>query len=194
MEEKFKITFSGMDATEPLRRYALEKFTKHQHLVDHIINADVVMTQHVTHRGVSKDFEITINVAVPKGMIHVQERGEDMYALIDTSSDILSRRLKRYHEKLSQWEGERPWKTIELQKEEDYQIEGDVSNYADYVPTIVERKTMEYMSPMAEAEAIERMELSDRDQILFKNIASGKYCMIYKRRRGGYAIVEPEDQ
>jgi len=46
---------------------------------------------------------------------------------------------------------------------------------------------------MAEAEAIERMELLGYDQFLFLNKATGKMSMIYRRRRGGYGLVEPEN-
>ena len=45
---------------------------------------------------------------------------------------------------------------------------------------------------MAEAEAIERMELLGYDQFLFLDRSTGKIAMIYRRRRGGYGLVEPE--
>ena len=52
MNGKIKVTFSGMEASDPLREYALEKFSKHEHLIDLTTSADIVMVQHVTRRGI----------------------------------------------------------------------------------------------------------------------------------------------
>jgi putative sigma-54 modulation protein len=46
---------------------------------------------------------------------------------------------------------------------------------------------------MEEAEAIERMELWGYNQLLFRNKATGKISMVYRREKGDYGLVEPTD-
>jgi hypothetical protein len=103
--------------------------------------------------------------------------------------------LKRYRDRKGHWEGVKPWKVLEaeaaLQALTD-EVEGELDDYSDYVPKIAVRKSVKDIGPMAEAEAIERMELLGYDQFLFLNKATGKMTMIYRRRRGGYGLVEPE--
>ena len=95
------------------------------------------------------------------------------------------------------WEGKTPWKVLEadaalealvVEKGEKMDI-----NSFDYVPKIAVRKKITDMSPIEEAEAIEKMELLGYDQLLFKNSNTGKISMVYRRQKGGYGLVEPED-
>jgi hypothetical protein len=151
----------------------------------------------VHNRGVNKDFRVDVNLSVPNSRIHVEEIGEDMYAIIDKASDKLFRRLKRYHDKLQQWEGTVPWRVLEAEEAmralSEKEEEGDSPvNYSDYVPEIAVRKTVDNLTPREEAEAIELMELGGFNQYLFRN-KEGKICMVYKRSRGGYGLVEPAD-
>lgn len=194
--DKINVSFTGMEPSDALREYALEKFAKHDHLLDLTTTADIHMIQHVPRRGKSNDFEITVNFQVPKGLVHVNETGEDMYALVDIASDKLFRRMKRYRDKLSQWEGQSVWETLEVEDdiyEETPDLATDPDSYVDYVPKIVERNVMQYKTPMEEAEAIEHMELLGRSQLLFKNKSTGRIAMVHHSRRGGYVIVEVEE-
>ena len=84
-------------------------------------------------------------------------------------------------------------KSSHLHKLHNYTDEEPVieDNYIDYVPKVVTRKKLEDMSPISEAEAIERMELAGDNQILFKNSKTSKFSMIYKNYKSQYCLVEP---
>jgi putative sigma-54 modulation protein len=71
--------------------------------------------------------------------------------------------------------------------------EEDTETNVIYIPKITKRKTMDDMTPLEEAEAIERMEMAGYDQYLFKNKSTNKISMIYRRIDGGYGLVEPKD-
>lgn len=193
------VSFVGLESTESLKKYALEKLTKHQNLLTTLTSGEIILSTELASRGVKSDFRVDVNYYLSGRKIHVEEIGSDMYALIDTASDKLFRRLKRYHDKKMQWEGEVPWKVIEAEEAlkelgEDLVDENEPDNYLDYVPKVAVRKKIKEMSPLVEAEAIELMELSGFDQYLFRNKdKENKICMLYKRKRGGYGIVEPED-
>ena len=190
--EELKITFVGMEPTEPLKKYVIDKINKYDHLLDEAISGDVVLKEYINRKGVKNDFRVDITIILPNSAVRVEVSGENMYANIDEASDTLARRLKRYTDKKAYWEGITPWKVLEadsMLKD----IDEKVDTYEDYVPSIKIRKRLEDMSPLEEGEAIERMELLGYDQLLFRSKSSGKISMIYRRKDGGYGLVEPAD-
>ncbi len=195
-EKNIQISFVGMEPTEALKKYVIEKVGKYERFLDKATSIEVVLKENKYSRGVDKDFRIDINVILPKAPVRVEVVGGDMYANIDEAVDILARRLKRYTDKESYWEGKIPWKILEADAESEA-LEGEdderLDNYTDYMPNIAVRKKITDMSPVEEAEAIEKMELLGYNQLLFKNKNTGKISMIYKRIKGGYGLVEPDD-
>ncbi|HNW23680.1 MAG TPA: ribosome-associated translation inhibitor RaiA [Candidatus Dojkabacteria bacterium] len=187
-----QITFVGMDPTEALKKYVIEKIGKYEHLLIDAISGDVVLKEYTNRKGIKNDFRVDITITLPKSSVRVEVNGENMYANIDEASDTLARRLKRYLDRKAYWEGVTPWKVLEadaMLKD----IDDEKESYTNYVPTIKIRKKVEDMSPLEEGEAIERMELLGYDQILFRSKESGKISMIYRRKDGSYGLVEPAD-
>ncbi len=195
--DKVQVSFVGMDPTDALKDYTLSKLGKNERLLEKATAAEIVLTENQPHRGVKKDFEVDFNIKVPNSFIHVDDSGEDMYALIDKATDVLFRRFKRYTDKFKQWSGKKPWKVeyqdkmyfeekIAEENKKDY-------NWRDYVPKIVERKKIDSMRPMDEAEAIERMELKGYDKLLFKSKKTGTFAVVYRIINGKYGLVEAEN-
>ncbi len=185
MDEKFKITFSGMEPTESLKDYALEKFGKHEHLLELILSADIIMIENTGRKGVDKDFELSVTASVPRTRVHVDDRGEDMYALIDTVSEKFYRLLQRYRDRLDEWQGAKPWQELE-ELTNGFKQE---TTFTAYKPKILVRRRMLDLSPMTEAEAIENMELQGWDQYMFKNGKNGRLAVVYKVN-DNYGIIE----
>ena len=195
-KDKIKISFVGMEPSDSLKEYIIEKLEKKKKLLKEATLIEVFFKENVHSRGVKEDFRVNITVTLPNTPIRVEESGEDMYANIDLAMDTLDRRLKRYMDKRGNWEGIKPWKVLEAEaalQALTQEVERELDDYSDYVPTIAVRKSVKDIGPMEEAEAIERMELLGYDQFLFLNKATGKMSMIYRRRRGGYGLVEPEN-
>lgn len=182
------VSFIGMDQTEALRDKAIEKLTKHEDLIDNVTKIEVFLKQRVQSRGVLQDFIVEVNANVPKSRIHVEEMGDDMYTLLDKVSDVFFRRLRRYFEKKQNWEGATPWRVLEAQQQ-NAQTAEDIDDFAEYTPTVVERHSMDYLSPMEEAEAIERMELEGLSSYLFRRV-DGKWCMVYQLPGSVYGVIE----
>ncbi len=188
-----QVSFLGMGSSDSLKSYLDEKLTKHQELLKTATSIKAEFIENVSSKGVKNDFRFEINVHLPNALVRVEERGEDMYALIDKSTDVLTRRVKRYLDKQSNWDGVTPWSDLEAQENFQEDSEEVKDDYIGYVPKISVRKNMDIMSPMFESEAIERMELLGDMQILFKNSQTGKISMIYKNERGQYCLVQPSD-
>ncbi len=180
-----------MDSTEAIKSYVLQKMGKVDNFLEKAIKGEVVLKERVQRRGVDKDFRIDINISLPNSLVIVQEAGEDLYAIMDKATDVLTRRLKRYHEKLSQWEGQEPWKIVHAQETlSEYEVEQEDGAFQDYVPKIAVHKKIDDLQPKEYAEAIEEMELRGFNQFLFRN-KQGQFAMLYKRQDGTYGLVEP---
>lgn len=189
------ISYIGMSSSQALEKYLNEKLLKYEVELIPATSIDVFFKQNVRARGVDADFRIDINVQLPKALVRVEENGADMYRLIDNATDTLIKRIRRYNDKKRNWDGNIPWRVLEASEAVDLSNTDDdvIDNYANYIPKISVRKKLEDISPMQEGEAIEKMELMGFNQMLFKNIKTGKISMLYKRKSGDYGIVEPPD-
>lgn len=189
---EIQIKFIEMEPTDALKKYVLDKIGKYDHLLQEATSMSVTLKQYISQRGVNNDFRVNMNVSLPNSTVRVEVEGESMYAIIDEASDILARRLNRYYEKKVYWEGKAPWKVSDTENNPEMSDETS-DQYIGYIPTIAVRKKLDDMPPLEEGEAIERMELLGYDQFLFKNKKTGKISMIYRRKRGGYGLIEPPD-
>lgn len=188
---RIQVKFVGMEPTDALKEYATEKIYKHENLFKDATKIDVFLKENQSRRGVDKDFRIDINIYLPNTQVRVEVTGSDMYANIDEATDTLARRLKRYLDKQDMWEGETPWKILEADAELE-SLEEDMEDVnVEYVPKIAVRKKLEDLSPLEEGEAIEKMELSGFNQMLFRSKKTGLISMVYKREDGTYGLVEP---
>jgi len=53
-------------------------------------------------------------------------------------------------------------------------------------------KTKQFvLKPMSAEEAIEQLELIGHDFFVFRNDDSGEINVVYRRRDGGYGVIEP---
>ncbi len=187
-----QIKFLSMDSTEAIKNYVVQKMLKVENFLEKATKVEIVLKERVQRRGVDKDFRIDINVSLPNNIVIVQEAGEDLYAIVDKAVDVLSRRLKRYFDKLSQWEGKEPWKIVHAEEVVAEFEEEDQDEFLNYVPKIAVHKKIDDLQPKEYAEAIEEMELRGFDQFLFKN-KQGQFSMLYKREDGSYGLVEPSE-
>ncbi|MDD4381841.1 MAG: ribosome-associated translation inhibitor RaiA [Candidatus Dojkabacteria bacterium] len=192
LKDIIQISFVGMEPTEALKKYVIEKILKKGKLFEEATSIEVFLKENKYSRGIDQDFRVDINVKLPKSPVRVEQRGPDMYANIDMATDTLFRRLKRYYDKRTYWEGKESWKVLEAEAQlKELEEESDIEDYSDYVPKISVRKVINDMTPLEEGEAIERMELLGYDQLLFRSKVTGKISMIYRRKDGDYGLVEP---
>jgi len=195
MDKKIiQVSFVGMEPTEALKKYALEKILKKENLLEEATKIEVFLKEQTYAKGIQNDFRVDIDVYLPKAPVRVEESGPEMYANIDKATDVLFRRLKRYHDQKAHWEGQESWRVLEAEvahQSLSNEPEPELNDYSDYVPKIAKRKIVEDMSPLEEGEAIERMELLGYEQFLFRSKKTNKISMLYKRKHGGYGLVEP---
>lgn len=192
-KDQLQVSFIGIEPTESLKQYLIEKVFKKENLLEEVTGIESYLKEQKNAKGIKNDFRIDIDIHLPKANVRVEEIGGDMYANIDKATDTIFRRLKRYHDQKVHWEGNESWRVLEAESELPLIDDQEKDDYSDYVPQIAKRKVMDDMSPLEEGEAIEKMELMGYDQYLFRSKKNNKISMIYRRKSGGYGLVEPAD-
>ena len=120
--------------------------------------------------------------------IRVEEEQDNLYPAIDLVCDKLSRQIVKYKDKFKtrvpgnfsiRYEG-----IEELASELDYEPEEP--------EVVIERRKKFNLKPMSVEEAILQMNLTDHDFYMFKDRESFEICLVYKRKEGGYGLIEQE--
>lgn len=114
-------------------------------------------------------------------LVKIEKNGDDYYELLNEMADSLKVKLDRLHKK-------------QIKRASDQKHVLDPSPY-DYVPEkgragLIAREKQIDLEEMTPEEAIEKMEELAHESFIFKNIDTGKTCMIYLRNDARYGLIE----
>ena len=163
----------SVEITDSMKSYVKEKLSKlDKYLVDQKAKATVL----VKVRGYTQKVEVTIPLKTL--ILRAEEEQEDFYAAVDLLINKLERQIRKNKSKL---ESRNKNKTKEF-------------NIDDLIPIeenneIVKRKKID-VKPMNTEEALLQMELLGHDFYMYKDSETNSVCVIYKRKEGGYGIIE----
>ena len=142
--DKIQFFAKGMDLTESIKEYILEKLAKlnNKDLVESI---NVEVGQTIAHRGVNKDFYVKFLLKVPNVYIRVKKVGDDLYKLIDEAVDVLVSKLERYVDDLHKWQGKEEWPEISTYTDDSSSTYTPVDVYSP----VVRKKKITNMTPIS---------------------------------------------
>ena len=127
-----------------------------------------------------------IEVTIPlKGrIIRAEQVSEDMYQTIDLVEEVIERQLKKYKNKLinRKHQADDYFRPEYIEKE--YEDEDDEVQ--------IERVKHFEMKPMFIEDACVQMELLGHNFYVFINAETDETNVVYKRKNGGYGLIEPE--
>lgn len=109
-----------------------------------------------------------------------EESAVDMNDALDACIDFIIRKIRKNKTKVS--------KKIRADVIDDYMVDDD-SDDGDF--DIIRSKSV-YLKPEMPEEAILQMEMLGHQFYLFINGENDKTCVVYKRKDGGYGLIEPE--
>ena len=123
-----------------------------------------------------------------KGVVlRAEERGPDPRSTIDDVRDVLERRVRDWKGRLY-FQGRRETAAMkEATASRALELE-DAGTPP--VAEIIRTKSHD-TKPMFPEDAIEQMELLDHDFFLFLNAETGQHNVVYRRKEGGYGVIEP---
>ncbi len=169
------VTFKNLDPSENLKSYISGKLDKFDKFLDNPAMATVVLS-------VEKFRHIAeINIVGDRLKINGKEETNDMYSSMDMVLDKLEKQIKKNKQKTKDHRSNSKSKknNIEDTTFSDYSPEDQIFvKYIDYKPMDVD-------------EAIEQMDLTNQNFIVFTNATTDRVNVIYVRHDGSYGLIKP---
>jgi putative sigma-54 modulation protein len=169
----------NVEVSESIRSYAEQKLRK--------LDAQLAdQTQVELELAVEKNPSIAANQIAEatiwtKGpVLRAREASTDMRASIDQLTEKLQRQVKHYREKRSR-RGSRG----------NGGVPGGGALAEETEPQIVKTKQFT-VRPMTPEEAVLELELLGHDFFVFRNAESSGMNVVYRRKSGGYGLIEPQ--
>ena len=170
-----KITVTGrqMNVYEDMKLLIEKKLTK----LDKFFSGEGDATVTLSCKHNEKNIEITISAA---GALFRSEVGADSFrdALDDAVTNI-ERQIRKNKTRLEKRLREGAFREIGEQPEE-------------FEETFNIREKTFVMKPMTPEEAILQMNLIGHEFFMFENSETGNAAVVYKRKNGGYGLINPE--
>ena len=172
-----KITIRGdkIKITNSMKEYIEEKLSKlDKYLKDSDnVNATVV----VKVKNINQILEIAI--PLKSIILRSEESQDDFYKAVDKTIDKLERQIRKNKTRLS--------RHTKVSKE--MLFEDTTNNDLEENNKIIKHKKVE-VKPMNEEEAVLQMELLGHEFYMYLDSDKDKYCVVYKRKDGGYGVLE----
>lgn len=166
-----------IDITQAMKDYIDDKLKR---LDKYLENPDTVRATVVVRvNGHRQIVEITI--PLHNFIIRSEETQNDFYAAVDKALDVMERQIRKNKTRIKAKETRTKHDFTMMELEED-EPENEV---------IIKRKLVE-VKPMDEEEAILQMELLGHQFYLYKDSQTNKEAVVYKRKNGGYGLIEAE--
>jgi ribosome hibernation promoting factor len=178
---RLQIKGKNVEISDAIRTYAEEKLGK---LERQLADPTIVELELAVERNPSIADKIVAEGTIwTKGpTLRAKERSTDMRASIDLLTDKLERQVTRYREK----------RRGRHREHEGHGVEGRARTATDEEggPVIVKTKQFT-MHPMSAEEAVLQLELVGHDFFVFRHEDTGEINVVYRRRDGGYGLIEP---
>jgi putative sigma-54 modulation protein len=175
------ITFRGMEPTDSLKAYVVERIEHVEKYFDRPIEVHAVLSlERYLHHA-----DITIHAG--QFLLRGRVKSEDMYKSIDEASEKIERQVKRYKEKLRTTKHRKHDGRGVKVRHEVYEPLPEAAEEA--TPKVI--KSSEFVvKPMMLDEAIMQMDLMDNDFLVFTNVKSGDVNVLFRRKDGNLGLIE----
>ena len=198
---KTQIKGRNVTVTDALQDYANEKIA-HVHKLLQQRKIDEVTR-------VELELRVEKNPSIPESciaeatvftrgpVIRAREASTDMYAAIDLVTDKLTRRVKKYHDKMhgkTRHGHDKP--AVEVEPTSELAPVAAAATLADELAGDNGRivKTKQFaLKPMSVNEATLQLELVGHDFFVFTNAESNRTNVVYRRNDGHYGLIEPAE-
>ena len=176
---RLQVKGKNVEVTDAIRRYAEEKLGK---LERHLHDPTRVELELAVERNpsIADDHVAEATVWTKGPVLRARESSSDMRASIDQLADKLNRQVKRYREKRRRHGGRSPAPVFENEVPA-----------GEPASEIVKTKQFP-VKPMTPEEAVLQLELVGHDFFVFQNAESEQLNVVYRRRGGGYGLIEPQ--
>ncbi|PKO17196.1 MAG: ribosomal subunit interface protein [Chloroflexi bacterium HGW-Chloroflexi-10] len=185
MANKVEIFAKNLKVTERIEEYANKKITKLYRYLNDIEETRVDLSYAKAARNAADRQVAQITIRGRGYILRTEERADDIFAAIDEAVEKMQRQISRLKGKREQGRGDgTPLSEMAAELPEPEEVEE--------VPEIARRKEFTLV-PMDELEAIEQMKMLGHENFfVFYNMNTESINVLYRRRDGGYGIIDPK--
>ena len=180
------IIISGkqMELTDGIKGTIQEKLGR----LDFYLHPETDVKVTVSAKKARQKVEVTI-IPISGPIIRAEDIEENLYAAIDVVYDKLNKQLRKYKKRLQ--DRHQSIESIRFDAIEDFN-ENDYSQEEGNLDIVIERTKRFGVKPMSPEEAVLQMDLSEHDFYMFKNAETNDISIVYRRKNGGYGLIESE--
>ena len=180
------IIISGkqMELTDGIKGTIQEKLGR----LDFYLHPETDVKVTVSAKKARQKVEVTI-IPISGPIIRAEDIEENLYAAIDVVYDKLNKQLRKYKNRLT--DRHQSNESIRFENVDMSVYEDDTEEY-DNFDIVIERNKKFDMKPMSAEEAVLQMELIEHDFYMFRNVNTDDISIVYKRKNGGYGMIEHE--
>jgi putative sigma-54 modulation protein len=184
-----QVTVKGKNTDVPDRLRALteRKLAKVQRFDARILAMDVEFSEERNPR-VADAHRVEVTLTTKNRLVRARASAHDPAAAVDRVIDRLQRQVKKLKgRRVDRTQHAESAKTLPAAAPPSPAEQAEEPESAE----IVRFKKIE-MKPMTPEEALDRMDLLGHDFFLFANAETERVNVVYRRRGGGFGLIEPE--
>jgi putative sigma-54 modulation protein len=125
--------------------------------------------------------------------IEADTTSRDMYASIDETMSKIARRMRKFKTRMLKSHRPKRKPIVEISEAVYSQEAPEQAEEEEIEPVVVQKESCRIRS-LAPDEAILELEMSERPFVLFNNIRTGDFGILYRRRDGDYGVIEPNKE
>lgn len=185
---RLDITGRHIEITPALRKFAEEKLTKLERLLDGPVEIHVVL-EIEKHRHTAE-----IQVKSRSAFFSGKQETDDLYASINEVADKLERQALKHKEKAHDHKHRKSPRDPQIAAA----IEANATplEAADEVPPLsparIVRSQRHKAKPLSPEDAALELEATGEDVLVFRNSETDRFNVVYRQKDGNFGLVEPE--
>ncbi len=179
-----QINGKNITVTDDLEQMVAKKLKK----LERYFRPDAVC--HVRLASVKKREIAEVTIRVDGIVIRGEEASDDLRTSLDRVTEKVEKQILHHKTRLAKRVRDgslAEWVANLAPADVDYEVD-------DEGESEVTRDKRFSTKPMEVEEAILQLQMVDHDFFAFKNAATGRINVLYRRREGGYGLLEPEEE
>jgi putative sigma-54 modulation protein len=177
---RLQVKGKNLEVSDSIRKYAEQKLSKLDRQLHDLTQVELELTVEKNPSiAANQVAEATIWTKGP--VLRAREASGDMRAAIDGLTEKLLRQVKHYRDR----------RNPRSRGAAEPEIGGTAAVLEDTEPQIVKAKQFP-VKPMTAEEAVLQLELIGHDFFVFRNADTDEVNVVYRRKDGGYGLIEPQ--
>ena len=180
-----KISGKQIELTDAIKDAVQAKLDR----LDYYLHPETQVKVTVSAKKSRQKVEVTI-IPISGPIIRAEDTEEDLYAAIDVVYDKLNTQLRKYKKRLQdKHQSNESIRFSHIKDLSEEELDDEEKNSIDIK---IERIKKFNMKPMSPEEAVLQMDLLGHDFFIFTNTQTDDISIVYKRKNGGYGLIEQE--